>query len=253
MRDKDKAPFIDLSDNELAGIYQEEQSNIVLEILFDRYENYIHKVASSYYWRTSLENDDILSKAYMGFISGVEKFDVEMDGYFMYYVGSYMKASIFIEIDDKSRLVRIPVNRLKDMRKIDSMLINSADEFFTVIEVSEYTGINEDKVYEYLMTTNKVYDIQHLENSLSSDEDIYSKFNQNDLEYDLQKILNTLTEQEYFIITRLFGLFGNLKMDKSTIKEKLGVSGERIRQVKDRCIRKLRHSSFSSILIQYLD
>ena len=253
MRDKDKAPYIDLTDVELAKLYQEKEDNIAVEILMNRYERYIHKVASSYYWRTNLENEDVLAKAYMGFMQGVKKFDVTKDGYFMYVVGSYIKASIFVEIDNKSRLIRIPVNRLKDMRKIDSMLINSSYEFFTTEEVALYTGIPTDKVYEYLMTENIVYDIDHFENTIKAPNDIYDHFDQKDLENDLRKILNSFTESEYYVITHLFGLFGELKMDKNTIREKLDVSGERIRQIRDKCIRKLRHSSFSSILIQYLD
>ena len=252
MRKKDRDQYTELSDTEISQMYQQEHDNLALEYLMLKYDNYIHKVASSYYWRTNLENDDILAEARIGFMEGVARYDA--DGYFMYFTGMWMKVKIFVAIDSTSRLIRIPVNRLKDMRKIDSILIKSSYEVYSAYEVAELTGIDVIKVEKYLHIDNSIINIDNYftaaDNSLG---DIYSIFDSVDLQHDLVTILSSLPAIEYYIVTRLFGLFGESKMDKSTIGENLNISSERIRQIKDRVIRRLRHSSYSSLLSQYLN
>ena len=251
MREKDKQRYAELTDWQLVTSYKE-GDNLALEYLMIKYNRYIHKIASSYYWRTNLENDDILAEARIGFMNGVQKYNTE--GYFMYFTGMWMKARIFLSIDNNSRLIRIPVNRLKDMRKIDSILIQSACEYYTPEEISTKTGIHIDKVEEYLFTSNDITDI----NLFFNVEDIESLnilklFDTSDLEHDLKLITDQLPPIEYYIITRIYGLFGNVKMSNDTIGEELNISNERVRQVKDRCLRRFRHHSFSSILQQYLN
>ena len=252
MRKKDRDQYTEFTDWQLAIMYQDTHDNTAIEMLMIRYENYIHKVASSYYWRTSLDNNDILSEAKIGFMEGVKRYNA--DGYFMYFTGMWMKVYIFVAIDTTSRLIRIPVNRLKDMRKIDVITAQSPYEYFSSEEIAEKTGIPIDKVTKYLFTDNK---ISNIENHYTLEDDnlegIYSMFDKVDLKHDLYTILATLNETEYYIITRLYGLFGENKMDKDTIGENLKVSSERIRQIKDRVIRNFRHSKYSSLLVQYLN
>jgi len=250
MRKKDKAQYIDLSDHELAMIYQQEHDNLALELLFERYNNYIYKIASSYYWRTNLENEDILAEAKLGFMKGVEKYDTE--GYFMYFTGMWVKVNILVAIDNDSRLIRIPVNRLKDMRKINMYIENIYNDPVSAYEIAEYTGIDIDKVKTYLSIDNSIANLKTVENT-DSTESIYTQFNAVDLRHDLKEVLKSLSDIEYYIIVHTYGLFDNPKIDKLVIAENLGLSGERVRQIKNKVIRKLRHSNFSSILQQYLD
>ncbi|MCK5787431.1 MAG: sigma-70 family RNA polymerase sigma factor [Chlamydiia bacterium] len=252
MRKKDRKQYAELSDNQLVLLYQQHRDTLALEYLMIKYENYIHKIASSYYWRTNLENDDILAEARVGFMEGVERYDA--DGYFMYFTGMWMKVKIFVAIDTYSRLIRIPVNRLKDMRKIDSILLNSPCNTYSAEEVAIITGINITKVESYLFTDNRISNLdQHYALEDDNFNDIYSVFDAEDLKHDLFNILKTLSKVEYSVITGLYGLFGENKTDKVTLGENLNISSERIRQIKDRVIRRFRHSSYSSLLLQYLN
>lgn len=251
MRKKDRQQYADLTDGQIALLYRE-GDNLALEYLMFKYERYIHKVASGYYWRTNLDNDDILAEARVGFMEGVYRYDAE--GYFMYFTGMWMKASIFLSIDNNSRLIRIPINRLKDMRKIDSILTKSTDEYYTSEDISIQTGIHIDKVEKYLFTSNDIIDINPFFNIEDSDSlNILKLFDDSDLAHDLKRIIDQLSPTEHYIMTRLYGLFGNIKMGNDTIGEELNISNERVRQIKDRCLRRFRHHSFSSILQQYLN
>jgi len=252
MRKKDKQQYINLSDIEVARLYQD-GDNLALEYLIHKYNNYIHKVASGYYNRTTLESDDILAEAMIGFMEGVKRYDAE--GYFMYFTGLWMKVKIFVAIDSNSRLIRIPVNRLKDMRKINAFLVKYPIDQFSIEEMAIATGIDEDKISEYIYSDTSFVDIE-TQYSLEDTNDhtnIYKNFDSEDLKHDLDELLSSLSEIELYIITRLYGLQGQVKTDKVTIGENLNISSERVRQIKDRVIRRFRHASYSSLLIQYLE
>jgi RNA polymerase primary sigma factor len=252
MRKKDMLKYTDLSDAEIAKRYQDLNDNLALEYLFYKYEKYIHKVASSYYWRTNLENDDILAEAKIGFMQGVQKYNAE--GYFMYFTGLWMKVRMYVAIDNNSRLIRIPVNKLKDMRKIDAIIMNSPYEYFTIEEVAKQTGIEAVKVEKYLFTENKIFDINAAYSlAAGTSEEIFKKFNASDLQHDIKLLIEKLSKVEQYVLIHLFGLFGETKMDKITISENLNISTERVRQINDKIIRKFRHASFSSVLIQHLN
>jgi len=245
--------YTELTDEQLVKIYQNENNNAALEFLIKKYNKFIHKIASGYYWRTNLENEDILSYAYTGFMKGVERYDHTQEGYFMYFTGTWMKTNIFVAIDNESRTIRIPINRLKDMRKIDSLIATGINDYFSFDDIAKLTGIPEKKVEKYMVNNNNICDIS-LFHSLEDTENFTDKnLIKKDLIFDLKNLLNTLSKTEQYVLIHSFGLFGSIKMDNTDIGEYLGVSNERIRQIKDKCIRKLRHSSFSSILIQYLD
>lgn len=251
MRNKDKIRYKKLTDWQLTLAYQC-KDDLALEYLMLKYEKYIHKIASLYYWKTSLENDDILAEARIGFMEGVRKLKTE--GYFMYFTSLWMKAKIFLSIDVNNKLIRIPVNRLKERRKINSILTFSTDEHYSPNDISIKTGIDKEKVEKYLHTNDKIFDINNFylleDDSLNN---VYDIFNIADLHHDLLNILGTLSETEYYIITRLYGLFDEVKMDKVDIGDNLNISSERVRQIKDRVIRRFRHSSYSSLLLQYLN
>jgi len=252
MQDKNKKRYSKLTDEELVIKYQN-GDQLALEYLFIKYNKHIHKIASKYYGKTNLCNDDILSEAYIGFIEGVKKFDPSYNGYFMYFTRTWIKVKIFVALDNASRLVRIPVNRLKEHRKIKKAIVQ-LNGAVSVQNISEHTNIPEDKIREYLDSSTYTTDIEKIINSPSdAHKKLFSEFNDEDLKHDLSRILNNFSMLEVFILIHTFGLFGNDVIDKQVLSERLDISVERIRQIKDKVIRKLRHASYASILKQYLD
>lgn len=254
MRDKDKKEFLNLKDSEIVKMYHEGNQR-ALEYLLYKYNNYIHKVSSAYYKKTNLEDDDIFSYATLGFLEGVEKYNTDVDTYFMYFTGMWMKVKILWAIDTYNNVIRIPVNRLKEMRKIKTSLetLQNNNIDVSLDKLESLSGINKNKIKNYISTENYIIKSFKEIDHMYSESSVYSIFDLNDLRHDLEKILNTFSPMEQYIIKHSFGLFENVKIDNTDIGEHFDISSERIRQIKDRCIRRLRHSSYAFILNQYLD
>jgi len=254
MRDKDINKFKSLRDSDIVKLYHE-GDNRALEYLLYKYNKYIHKIANAYYKRTNLEDEDIFSYATLGFLEGVNKYDTSTDNYFMYFTGMWSKVKILWAIDTYNTVIRVPVNRLKEMRKVKSSLetLQNNNAEISIENISLISGISKEKVLEYM--SNEDYILKDLKkvDFFYSDSNIYNIFDSNDLKHDLKKILDTFTSTEQYIVNHSFGLFEYPKIDNIEIGEYLNISSERVRQIKDRCIRRLRHSSYASILNQYLD
>jgi RNA polymerase primary sigma factor len=190
----------------------------------------------------------------MGFLTGIDKFDIKRKNYFSYFVGLYVRAVILETIDTYNRTIRIPLNRLKEIRKINTVLIKYEDENIinNIDKISDLTDIPQNKILNYLTTDEYTINIDYI-NSNHGTIDVYKNLVTKDLQHDIHKILNDLSTNERYIIIHYYGLFEEVKMSKKAISEYLGISVERVRQIKNKVIRRFRHSSYSSILIRYLD
>lgn len=247
--------YKDSSDEYLSYEYQQsdESDNEIMEYLLYKYERYIHKIAGFYYNKTNLTNEDILAYARIGFMEGVKRYDSNRNGYFIYFTGQWMKTKILLAIDDFNRVVRFPVNKLKEFRKIQGYIITDNEENPNIEYLVDKTGLPLKKIYEYLFNNYSLFNINDFYNLRDDDVNISKKLDTDDLTHDLSNIINEFEESEQYIIIHSFGLFNNQMMDIFDIGEYLNISSERVRQIKNRCIRRLRHSSYTYILKQHLN
>ena len=267
MREKDKKKYAELSDEQTVEMYQQGDKKALDYLLF-KYGGYIKKIAVYYYNKTNLENEDILSYANIGFMEGVSRYDVNRDGYFMYFSRLWAKTKILLAIDNYNLLIRQPVNRLKDLKKLNMFLTSFNGSTYSMEEIIEATGFSRLKIQEYFLSKNYLKRKQSDSSSFSytqeSNTDIYTMviteqnkvykiFHDQDLINSVEKLLDRFDNIEKYILIHSFGLFENIKMDNTEIGECLNVSSERVRQIKDKCIRRFRHSSFTCVLQQYLD
>jgi RNA polymerase primary sigma factor len=245
-----------LTEVELTTLYQKSNDNKIMEYLLQKYEKFILKFANYYYWKTNLENEDILAYAKIGFMEGVKRYDVSRPSHFMYFCGIWMKMQIMLALDNYNFTVKYPKNKLKEYKKINTALNSLNDMFYSIEELALLTNLDYYTVAKQVgYSTKQISLTQEFMDFAVSHEELSTDaiFMKKSLQKDLEKILEDFTENEKFILIYHYGLFDNIKMDNETIGEHLNISSERVRQIKDRCIRKLRHSSFSSILIQYLN
>jgi len=245
--------YQNFTDEALCLIYQEEATSEVLEYLLYKYERYIHKVAGLYYKKTNLEDDDILAYARIGFMEGVLRYDIFRNGYFMFFVAMWMRTKILLAIDDFNRIIKYPVNRLKEYRKVQSLSAFALQDFPDIQSIADKTGLQEKQVINYLFSFYSEYDIDSFYNLESKDKSITEELDKSDLKNDINTVLSKFTEIEKYILNRSFGLNDQPVMDIVDIGKHLDISSERVRQIKNKCIRILRHSSYSAILKQHLN
>jgi RNA polymerase sigma factor (sigma-70 family) len=245
--------YLDLTDEALCSMYQKESEPEILEYLLFKYERYIHKVAGLYYNKTNLEDEDILSYAKIGFMEGVLRYDVSRSGYFMFFVAMWMRTKILLAIDDFNRIIKYPVNRLKEYRKVQSLATFSIQDFPDIQDIAIKTGLQEKQVMNYLFSFYSEYDIDLFYNLKSEEKSITEELDKRDLKNDINTVLSKFSEIEKYILNRSFGLNEQPIMDIVDIGKHLNISSERVRQIKNKCIRILRHSSYSAILKQHLN
>lgn len=198
---------------------------------------------------------DLVQEANLGLIKAIEKYDPERQVRFSTCASWYIKQSVLRSIENKSRVIRIPTYMLENIQKVrkaEQELTLSLGRIPTITEISEKMNIPEDKIKSY-MEYNK--EITSLDVTVGDDEEstleelIPDELNltpeQNCMKKDsantLRSILLTLSPRENEIINYRYGLEdGEMKTLEET-GNRFGLTKERIRQIENSALRKLRH------------
>lgn len=201
------------------------------------------------YQNQGLDIMDLISEGNIGLIKAAERFDPNMNVKFFSYAVWWVKQSILAALNEYSRTIRLPSNIVQEsqkQRKKDSknneligvMTDNEEQLSDLPFTISLYNEINQDgeQLIDTIVNDNadNPYDI------LNSTEEIKKK---------IRFMLNVLDEREKKIIEKSFGLTG-VESSLEDLGEEFGCTKERIRQIRDKSLRKLRDNSYS--LIKYL-
>jgi len=211
--------------------------------------------------------NDLISEGNLGLLTAVEKFDVDRGYHFISYAVWWIKQAILKAISEKSRMIRLPLNRANELlhiekakREIESNKEGEAD----IDEIADYLGMNREKVSELITAAS---DIASLDSPLSSDEDantisdLIGDSGKGDpekvaisgkLQQEIEEVLSTLTERESQVIKYRFGLRGERPHSLKEIGAKYNLTKERIRQIEKKALSRLRHPSRRYKLESYI-
>ena len=239
---------------ELVRQYKETRDELLLNKILEQQYKLVMKVARKYYKSEQItyEFDDLIQEGMLGVIRAIEKFDPESGFMFSTYSSWWIRQSItrFIASQDDmfNRGMGIwKVNALNKYRKF--MMDLSEDEAKTITdkEISEKIDISEINVKEFrninfntlrLDTPVKQdEDTTMQELFICSDEDQYAETERNEL---VEEIMTVLTDKEKDIMLQLFGFMDGEPKTLQYVADQYDVSRERIRQIKEKSIRKLR-------------
>ena len=211
---------------------------------------------------------DLINEGNMGLVKAAEKFDETRGFKFISYAVWWIRQSIIEALAVKSRIVRVPLNQVGIAGKV-----NRATEQFVQLngripstqELSQITGIDENTIESARDANSHTTSIdaplgnEEGDNSmadiLTSDDTSTNSDSQLDRE-SMNQIINdllkeVLNEREQTIIRESFGI-GVMEKSLEEIADEMGMTRERIRQVKEKAIRKIKYSSAAKILKQYL-
>jgi RNA polymerase primary sigma factor len=170
------------------------------------------------------------------------------------------------DLTEQSRIVRLPLNRVGSLNKISKTFSEleqkyerepSPEELAEVLEVTTAEVVDTMKISGRHVSMDAPF-VQGEENSLldvlenDSEETPDSGLMTDSLRREVQRALSTLTQRESDVITLYFGLNGEHAMTLEEIGEKFNLTRERVRQIKEKAIRRLRHTSRSKALKPYL-
>lgn len=238
---------------------------LALEKLTKANLRFVVSVAKQYQ-NQGLTLGDLINEGNLGLIKAGQRFDETRGFKFISYAVWWIRQSILQALAEQSRIVRLPLNRVGSLNKISKTFSEleqkferepSPDELAEVLDVTIEEVIDTMKISGRHISVDAPF-VQGEENSLLDvlENDINDKPDSHlisdSLRKEVRRALSTLTQREADVIELYFGLAGEHSMTLEEIGEKFNLTRERVRQIKEKAIRRLRHTSRSKALKPYL-
>ena len=218
------------------------------------------------YQNQGLSLGDLINEGNLGLIKAAQRFDETRGFKFISYAVWLIRQSILQALAEQSRIVRLPLNRVGSLNKISKTFSELEQKFErepSPEELAEELELPTSEVIDTLKISGRHVSmdapfVQGEENSLldvlenDSEEKPDSELINDSLRKEVQRALSTLTQREADVIALYFGLNGEHAMTLEEIGEKFNLTRERVRQIKEKAIRRLRHTSRSKALKPYL-
>ncbi|MBQ0122741.1 MAG: sigma-70 family RNA polymerase sigma factor [Bacteroidales bacterium] len=217
------------------------------------------------YQNQGISLPDLINEGNLGLIKAAEKFDETRGFKFISYAVWWIRQSILQALAEQSRIVRLPLNQVGSLNKINKALSKFEQEnerMPSPDELAEMLEIPREKIADTLRVSgrhvsvdapfvdgedNSLLDVLVNNDSPNADKGLVNE----SLNKEIERALSTLTERERDIVRYFFGI-GCQEMTLEEIGEKFGLTRERVRQIKEKAIRRLRHSARSKLLKGYL-
>ena len=217
------------------------------------------------YQNQGLSLPDLINEGNLGLIKAAEKFDETRGFKFISYAVWWIRQSILQAIAEQSRIVRLPLNQVGSVNRINRILNKFEQENErrpSVDEIADKVDLPEDKIVDAMKAPSKhiSVDAPFIEGEDNSLLDVLpnadSPMADNELvveslRAEISSALNVLNERERNIIEAFFGI-NQPEMTLEEIGDKYGLTRERVRQIKEKAIRRLRHNTKNKMLKSYL-
>ncbi len=218
------------------------------------------------YQNQGLTLPDLINEGNLGLIKAAQRFDETRGFKFISYAVWWIRQSILQALAEQSRIVRLPLNQVGSLNKINKAFSRLEQEFErppSADELAEALDLPEDKVADTIKVSgrhvsvdapfvegedNSLLDVLVNGDSPKADRDLMME----SLQREIERSLSTLTERERDVIRLFFGIGRQHGLTLEEIGAKFDLTRERVRQIKEKAIRRLRHTSRSKLLKAYL-
>ena len=221
---------------------------------------------SKQYQNQGLSLPDLINEGNLGLIKAAQRFDETRGFKFISYAVWWIRQSILQALAEQSRIVRLPLNKIGSINRINKAFAAFEQKHQrepNTEELAEILDISENEVRESLKNTgrhvsmdapliadedNNMYDVLRGEETLTPEAGLLF----DSLRMEIERAISTLTPREADVIRLYFGLNGKHPLTLEEIAEEFDLTRERVRQIKEKAIRRLKHTARSKILKSYL-
>jgi RNA polymerase primary sigma factor len=223
---------------------------------------------SKQYQNQGLSLPDLINEGNLGLIKAAQRFDETRGFKFISYAVWWIRQSILQALAEQARIVRLPLNKIGSINKINRAFSNLEQSFErepTFDEIAKELEISIEEVKDSFKIHGRhismdaplnqnedeggsMYEVLQSEDIASPEKGLIK----DSLRKEIERALNTLTSREADVVKYYFGLAGDYAMTLEEIGEKFELTRERVRQIKEKAIRRLKHNSRSRILKTYL-
>jgi len=223
---------------------------------------------SKQYQNQGLTLPDLINEGNLGLIKAAQRFDETRGFKFISYAVWWIRQSILQALAEQARIVRLPLNKIGSVNKINKAFAKLEQEFErppTTEEIAECLEMTIEEVQQSLKNGNKavsmdaplgldddasgnMYEVYSSEDNPRPDDKLISQ----SLGQEIDRSLHTLTAREADVIRLYFGLTGENPLTLEEIGTRFDLTRERVRQIKEKGLRRLKHNSRSQMLRSYL-
>ncbi len=222
---------------------------------------------SKQYQNQGLSLPDLINEGNLGLIKAAQRFDETRGFKFISYAVWWIRQSILQALAEQSRIVRLPLNKIGAINKINktaSRLEQELEREPSYQEISEAIEMMPEEISDTMRNNNRhlsmdaplsanddggtMYDLLSNEASQNPDKGLMGE----SLQMEIYRALGTLSEREADVIKLYFGIGGKHPHSMEEIAEKFDLTRERVRQIKEKAVRRLKHGSRSRLLKAYL-
>jgi RNA polymerase primary sigma factor len=242
-----------------------EGDEVALEKLVKANLRFVVSVAKQYQ-NQGLTLVDLINEGNLGLIKAAQRFDETRGFKFISYAVWWIRQSILQALAEQARIVRLPLNRVGSLNKISKTFSELEQKFErepSPDEIAEALDLSANEITDTMKVSGRHVSMDApfeqgedstLLDVLKNDENGTpdSTLMDDSLRREVTRVLSTLTPREADVIALYFGLGGNHPMTLEEIGERFGLTRERVRQIKEKAIRRLRHTSRSRNLKAYL-
>lgn len=221
---------------------------------------------SKQYQNQGLSLPDLINEGNLGLIKAAQRFDETRGFKFISYAVWWIRQSILQALAEQARIVRLPLNKIGSINKINKALAELEQRFErepTNSEIAHVLELAPHDVKDAIKSAGRhvsmdaplghgeegdMYDILLSKDAVSPDKELLT----DSLRKEIERALNTLTHREANIVRLYFGLNGKHPHTLEEIGEEFSLTRERVRQIKEKAIKRLKHTTRSKILKTYL-
>ena len=211
---------------------------------------------------------DLINEGNIGILHAIEKYDVDRKYHFISYAVWWIRQAILKAIGEKSRMIRLPLNRVGEVVQIEKVkkeFISVSGTEPEIKDIASQLSLSEEHIKEMISISREHISLEspiasfdadsakmgdYIEDTMHKQPDEY--LIDKSLKEDISKLLSTLSIKEADIIEQRFGLNGESPQSLKEIGDKYNLTKERIRQIEKKALERLQHASRSHYLEAYI-